>query len=805
MTIIKTWLKVFHKHKSYTAINIFGLSVGFALLMVIVLLLRFDLSYDKHWSDSEHIYRIDSKFFQENTSDQMALSSKLLPERLKKNIPEIEAIARFSRPRKLAVQRGEKMFTEEKIIFSDNESIDLFELDFIEGNPKELLKSPLEIIISDELRSKWFSEGETALNQIVRIRNRYYTIKGIFKSLPKNTHLQFDGLMSYSTILKRYESMVQYELDESIWSPDAYCFIKLTESADLGSVEQKIQKFIDENIRPVIVASGSVEELKPILVNLEQTHFSKGSEFDLPKGNRAFIRSTAIIGFVILLIISINYSNLSMAILVQRHKELGMRRLLGAHRAQIMAQIVGESLICVLLSFALGLIWLFIFDSIFPLEGITMRNIEINTLFSVKLMALSFGGIIILAILSSFYPAIIFSKTSIIDINQRKSGSNAFKNIMITVQFVASFMVISSMLLMKSQVDLLMAFDIGITRSPVVSVELGQNSTPNQVKLVKEMLKNGPGIKNVTDAILQQNSLLGTYNINTELNTAGKRTETVISAGFIGLDYCDVFEIDLKNGRSFRKDIFESNSVLVNQRLADQLYQGDAIDKPIHFRNKTYNIIGIVENFYYRSLREDLEPMALFPTKEYNQDEEAVQTSFQIKIDKENQESSLQHIRKVFAQTHPDFPFSFKFISEKISSFYQEDKNETAITAILGFSAIIIAVFGLVGLISFELNQRMKELCIRKILGANHKSLFFSVSRKQFFLLLIACSISIPSTFLFISDWLNDFSFTINLNTYLLISTLISLSLVFALVLMAMSLKFLEIIKINPAQILRHE
>ena len=444
MINIKALVKVFHKHKSYTAINIFGLSVGFALLMVIVLLLRFELSYDKHWNGSENIYRIDSKFLQGNNVDQLALTSKLLPERLSKLLPEAVGYARFSRPRNISVKVENQLFSEDRILYSDNNSLELFQLDFLVGDSEELLENPQDLIISDELAIKWFGSLAEALDGTVRIKNNYFTVKGIFNAIPKNSHLRFDALMSYGTVMEKYEAYDLKELNTNIWIPDAYCYIKLA-NRDKDEVQQKIQAFIDENVYPLIAASGSNEILEPQLIELEQTHFSTGSSFDQAKGNIAFIKTTSIIAIVILLIICINYANLGMSILVQRHKELGMRRLLGASRAELITQIITESFISVAIGFGLGLVWLFIIDQTISFEFLTGRSIDYQMIFHANNFLLGLGGMLIITLLSSFYPALVFSKTNIIAVKESKREGNMVTNLMIGVQFVASFMVISSM------------------------------------------------------------------------------------------------------------------------------------------------------------------------------------------------------------------------------------------------------------------------------------------------------------------------------------------------------------------------
>jgi putative ABC transport system permease protein len=484
-----------------------------------------------------------------------------------------------------------------------------------------------------------------------------------------------------------------------------------------------------------------------------------------------------------------------------------MRRLLGASRVQIIGQIVFESIISVLISLVIALGWVYLFVLLIPIEDLIGRPIDLIGLFVLDNLLYWVPGILIIALLSSLYPAYLFSKANIVEMDNRRKTAQTFTNIMIGVQFVASFMVISSMFLMKSQLNMLLNFDLGITEEQIVSIELGNRSTNDEVQLLRTQLSNEPGVLEVTDAIIQQNNLIGTYNINTELENAdGSRIETVFSAGFVGFDFCEVFGIEVIEGRDFRPGQLERQSVLVNEKFADEFYQGDAIGKPIHFRNVLYTIIGVVENFHYHSLRDELQALAIFPRGVFNDGLDVpIETSFQIRIDQVNQNHTLDHIKDLFADHYPNYPFGYKYVSDKISAFYEEDQNDASLTAILGFSAIFIAIFGLVGLVSFEINQRLRELSIRKVLGADPKSLFYTITKKQLFVLLLTCLISVPATYLFIRDWLNEFSVSINLSISILIATIATFIIVLLLVLAAMTFKFIEIMRINPSESLRHE
>ena len=241
MISLKTSLKVFHNHKFYTGINIFGLSVGFAFILLIGLVLNYDLGFDKHWQDSESIFRIDYHYSQNESEDQLALCSKFLPERLQADIPEITGVARFSSPRSLTVKIKDQLYTGNAIIYSDQQSLELFGLSLIAGASEGLLAQPGQIIISDVLAQKWFISADLAIGEVIQVRGHTYLIQSVFSPIKHNSHLQFDGLMSYESLFQRNSTNEQNSfMLYKLWIPDAICYIKLSDPL-------QVEKFVPKD------------------------------------------------------------------------------------------------------------------------------------------------------------------------------------------------------------------------------------------------------------------------------------------------------------------------------------------------------------------------------------------------------------------------------------------------------------------------------------------------------------------------------------------------------------------------------
>lgn len=808
MSILKTSIKVFHKHKFYAGINIFGFSVGIALLLIIGLILNFDLGYDKHWSNADQIYRIDYKYSQDGTQDQLALASKFLPERLQDRIPEISGIARFSTHKKQIIRARNQLFLEQQIVFSDQPSLDLFNLEVLYGSENNLLNAPNQIIISEELANKWFDDPTDAINQTV-YSSFYDTdliIKSVFRDLPSNTHFKFNGLISYETLLStKYAHYGEKDMLEDIWLPDATCYVGIIEGSSIEEVSNKSQGFIESEIRPSMLLNGTDESLELKFIPLSNTHFYDQSDFNQPIGNSSFISILTLTGLVILIIISINYTNLSMAILNQRQKELAMRKVLGATRLQLIIQIYLESLLSIFISLVIGISWVTFVDSVFSLKDLFGREITVFHLADGEFIFFVSLLILTISLLAVIYPSLKFTKPIINERGKNKVVLGTFNQVLIAVQFFSTFVVLTSMLLMHWQLNVIEDFDLGFEDDEIVSVEIKEKIQPSSIDKIIDQLSKIPQISLISDAVDSDESLMGIYNFNVHIEPVGTdKIERVYASCFVGVDYCELLNIDLLKGKYLDKNSFKLKEVMVNQTFANQYSDDLIINEPIHLFGRTYRIAGVVEDFHFKSLRSPVEPIILFPRASFTGDENApIKTNYHFKIQGENKQETLNKIEATFLNTYPNQPFTYRYLSDKISSFYKEDQRDAYFITSLGLSIVIISVFGLLALVTFQYRIRTKQLSIKKILGAPTKSLFFDLNKKQLYVIIGTSFVSMPATYLFISDWLSDFSFTINFEWGLVAATLVSLVLVSILSALAMISKYLEIDRLNPAQILR--
>lgn len=807
MIKIKTYLKVFHTHKFYTAINIIGLSIGFGLLLVIALLLNFDLGFDRHWSKSDQIYRIDYKFYTEQKEEHFARVSKFLPERLHQNIAGVEGYAVFSNPRKHLTKIGDQVYSESGIIYSNHASLETFELNFLMGNEDELLKEPNQIIISEKLASKWFTDAYDALNKVIEFRGTNYQVQGVFENIPANSHFKFDGLISYETLLQsgRYDEFDERAFTRSIWRVDAIGYIAINEKREIADIQTAAQQYIDEEVTPILASEGMVERLELKFVPLAETHFYGQSDYDQPTGNASFIKILMMTVFIIIIIVIINYTNLSMAILNQRHKELVMRKILGASRRQLVFQIYIESLLAVIIASMIGFTWVFFADAVFSLSDLFKRPIHINDLFSPNLLSIICASALAVSIISVLYPAIQFSQPSVVERSINRSAKSSISQLFIGGQFLTTFVVISSMILMHWQLKKVNSFDLGLNDKNVISIEMSTPIAPQNIELVNNELSNFPEILAISDAVDNENMVLGINSVVTEVEINGTdKTEISFLAAYVDEDYCQLLDIQLLEGKYTTEKSYDLNEVMVNESFAKLFKNSNLLEEPIYHNNATYRIVGVVEDFHYSSLKNEVQPLILFPRGVYAySNTNPIRTNFHFKIDEQKQNEAIASIEKFFSKTFPNQPFSFRYLTDKINSFYVEDQRDAYFITTLGFCVVLIAIFGLLALVTFEYRSKTKQLCVKKVLGAETQALFLDMNRKQFIMILLACLISMPATFYFISGWLNDYSYKIDLSWTLLLATLFSLILVSFLSLIAMGSKFVEMDKLSPAKVLR--
>ncbi|MHA7101738.1 ABC transporter permease [Roseivirga pacifica] len=804
----KTTLRVFGKHKFYSAINILGLSTGFALCMVIFLILSYDYNHDRLLPAADRTYKLNAKYVTPDKSELYAITSRFLGPKLTEEIPEVEAYGRFSRTRRRIVKVDENYFFEHELLYSDQESIRLFEPKFLLGSANRALTKANELVLTASKAIQWFGSVTQAHNASIFVDGKPFQVVGIIEDLAPNLHLQFKGLLSHKTLDNQFERHSAANYLEELWAAEYFTYVRFAENTIHHEVQAKSQNFLEEKVYPLIRQRGIEEEdLVLDFVPVTDSHFETESAYNMPTGDKDFFKITLIIGAIILIIISINYANLSMALLSTRTKELGMKKVLGATKSQITTQLIFESVLYVIISLLLayGLTYLIIDSRV--LESIINRPLTYNALLQPITFLVSLILAITLAVLSSFYPALKYAKVKLHEVAYAKKQSNMLRSLLITVQFMASLLVITSMLMMKLQLNLVNSQSIGITEDPMLIVDMTDNRMASQAEEIKQKLSTLSSVARITDVKLSSaKHLIGSYSINMEVQqNTGDFKEQIVQSAFVSNNFSNTFDISLVEGRDFSADILSDTSkVLVNQSFVQHMSWDTAIGKKVIHRGRQYEVVGVIKDFYFKSLKQKIEPLILYKKAVFSgSSQNLTRTSFHIVVVPGLENRAASEIEEVFQSFYPEIPFEFTAMEDRIGNMYMDDRKESQLIAILGYIAVLIAILGLVGLSSFEVNQRMKEISIRKVLGASPSTLFINLSLKQIKLIVIAGIIATPLCYLFISNWLNEYVYRIELSTNLILAALISLIAVSILGVVAISAKIIEAGRANPAQTLR--
>ena len=816
---ILTILRQIRKNQTFSMINIFGLAMGMAACIVIAQFVYFHLDFDQHHKDADRIVRVDRLATKKGVNLGItAFTSPMTIEQVMLDLPGVETRVRFkgidyqNNSMVLKSKNGVLSFEQPGIYGVDKEIFDLFDHQFIAGDPKKF-DEPDKIIISRSTAQKYFKNFADAIGANVDIVGNVgestYEIIGVLEDLPENTHFKYEVLMSFPSLEK-------YGLNEESWtSGNMQSYLKLRSMKDQAIVMNHLEKLYEEHAKARLQQYGY--DIQYQLIDLEDIHlFSKaGEDFSEPMDYRLII-ALATIAFIILFIAWINYLNLSLVKTIDRLKEIGIRKVLGSRTRQITALFTTEAVLLNFISFIVALTLTQITapftKALTGLEFSFFRNIEVT-------LAL-FGLVVTGAILIGLYPAAMlrtFNITNILIGNKRNRsiGGIGIRSVLVAIQFTVTFLLIAATVTVYKQVDFMKSADLGIDinnimvlKSPPGDINSDDRKDVVSYNALKTSLLQQSGIHAITNA----GEIPGVpISWATNIHLKNKEKESSLNTKLVsmGLEFLDFFELETVAGRPLRQgdDPWSKGDVVINEKLAELLgfeNPEDAIGAELEGFHVPIQVRGIIENHHHNSLHFDFEPIAyilsswtefyfikfdiaetLEPTKrvgEFNRLVNIVESEWS----------------KVFTEN----PIDYFFLDQSFNQQYDSDERFGKIFGTFSLLAILIACLGLFGLTSFTLQQRTKEIGIRKVLGAEVAHLIVLLSKSYFIMIGIAYSLAIPVAWFFLSDWLEQYHFRIQLGSWLLwFPLLIVLSIAFLTILSRM----MKFIKLNPVDSLKYE
>jgi len=798
MNYMKLTFRNIRRHKVYSLINIGGLAVGLACCFLIISYILYELSYDKYHTYSDRIYRIGMEAEISGSHLKAPRSGAPVAPALVADFPEVENAVRINLLERKPFRYDEKEFNEDRVYFGDNSIFDVFSFELLLGDKADALSAPFSIVLTERLARKYFGE-ENPVGKIISVGNDdQYTVTGVMRNVPRNSHFIFDGLCSFETLTVINPDRM------SAWLPIDYCtYILLQENADYLALEAKFPAFINKYMGSLLEALGGRMEF--FLQPLTDIHLHSHLEVEL-EGNSdiAYVYIFSAVAFLILLIACINFMNLATARAATRSREVGVRKALGAERSRLVNQFLGESIIYGLISVCLAfLIVITALPYISSVSGIDLqldygRNPWLPVTFVLfGLAAGAAAGIYPAFYLSSFEPAGSLKRTILT--GRSKSG---FRSVFVVTQFVISIALIIGTFIISGQLDYLKEKRLGFNKEQVVVLPLTDDTLFDSLPSLKKELMNYDNITGVSASSTVPGGFLAGELVVPE-GFSDDQSQIIRSIA-IDHDFIPVMEIEIIEGRNFSPDFSgdPENSVLINQTAAERFGWEDPVGKTIQlYRSEKLDVIhpqtviGVVKDFHVESLYKKIEPL-------YIQYRPGYFKNLSIRTKATNISATLAFIQSKIEDFAPGNLFDYFFLDASFDSQYRTEEKLNRIFSGFTSIAILIACIGLFGMASFITEMRTKEIGVRKVLGASTSEILLLLLKEFFKWVLIANVIAWPLAWYGMNKWLQNFAYHTEINPAIFVlSGLLSMAVAF----LTVSYQTTRAARANPVDSLRYE
>jgi putative ABC transport system permease protein len=799
----KTAFQILLRYKGFALINIASLTIGMIGCMAIGLFVWDEWQYDKNIPEGQLVYRIYDEQKDNNNIKYMAPVPPVFTSFLQRQYPEVDVTARiFAVPDKYLWKVNDKKNYEGKGWMADSTFFKVFPIAFSKGDPITALNSPSAIIISEGLARKYFG-NQDAMGKTILINNNSLKVSGVFAELPEHFHLDFQYLMA----------MPYKDIPTDSWTWNQfYTYIKFKPGTNVHRVQDKFQAYVRKEIYPTLKQAGFT--FLPLFQQLEDIHLhSSDFVFDNAiRGNITYVRALTVIAIFVLVIACFNFINLATARSLRRAKEIGVRKVVGAGRMQLIFQFIGETILLAFLSMTIAVVTT-IFIVPF-LNDFTGKSIEFSPLRHPLLAAILLAAGIVIGILAGIYPALVLSGFRPVKVLKSMrpvghAGSGILlRHALVVLQFTLSVLLIVSTIIVYRQTKYLNNKDLGFNKEQVVYFSLRDSlsSNPNTLEVFKNELKRSPSVVSVTSGYgLPGDRFAG------DAIMVGAENKELLANVFIGdKNYITTLGLRILAGRDFSENISTdvNEAFIVNETAVKEFGFGTpekAIGQPMSWKEwvpaddahsiKKGKVIGVVADFNYSSLHEKVAAsvIQLYPK---------VALSVAVKLKSHDLKNTLAYINSIWDKFSPVYPLDYKFMDESYGEMYKTEEKLSDLLWIFTVMAIIVGCMGLFGLATFSAEQRMKEIGIRKILGAGIFDIMGLLSKNFLLLVLIASLIAFPIAWWAMNNWLKDFPYRIAISGWIFgIAILCAL----LIALLTVSFQAIKAAVVNPVESLRTE
>lgn len=785
------------KDKTYSLINVSGLTIGITCSLFLFMYILHEVSYDRYHKNAANIYRVISNIKEPDNAFTWAVAQIPLAEELNDNYPEVINTVRFFNTGRTLYKNDDKQFYEEEFCLADSTVFEMFTYEFLYGDPATALDNPFSIVLTEKIAGKYFADASSALGQSIQNQQgEEFKVTGVLKDVPLNSHFIFDALISRNTRPKFQGSWGNFGVFTYLQLPDGY---------DLSKMYASLDTVIKEKVNPIFEQYGITikYELQPILdIHL----YSKIQDEAEAGGDISYIYIFASIAAFMLIIACINYMNLATARSVNRAKEVGVRKVMGSQRRQLIAQFITESVVIALIAMLLSMILIYALLPSF--NTLANKSLPFSYILQGPVILSLLGIVLFVGVVGGSYPAFYLSGFNPVNVLKgklsTKGGSAVFRKVLVVFQFGISIFMLISTLIVFDQLQYMRNKDLGFEKERVVRLDLDEPALREKVQGLKDRLKQTPEVISVGTASTSPGQGIGKLLLKVEDNE-GKLTDRGVDLYNADFDFVKTMGMHIVEGRDFSRDIISDTTyaVLVNESMVKRMSWDDPIGKKFIFAGGGPNntdiekrVVGVIKDYHQNSLYDPIEPLMIILDKNNNY--------VFVRTTEGDVQQSIAAIEKAWKEIFPTYTFESNFLDADFNSQYKADEKRSQIFTVFSGLTIMIACLGLLGLAAFTTEQRTKEIGVRKVIGASIQSLVILVSKEFFLLVGIGMVLAFPAAWYFTHNWLQNFAYRIELREEWL-TFIVSSLLAFTITLATVGFHVVRAASANPVRSLRDE
>ena len=789
---LKIALRTLRRNKSYSFINIAGLSIGLACTLLILLWVQYEFSFDRFHSNYDNLYRVVTEFERGNRKMTETMVPVPLGDELKNFYPEITHAAIFTEYSQFRVEAGGKTGFNQQVGFTEPDFFEMFSFQLVSGDPKTCLKDKNSIVITEESAAYYFGD-KNPMGETILFDNEKFPLRvtGVIKDPPDNSHIQFKMLVPIGPGFGVIGGKDLASWESNVWG----LYVQARKDINVTAFTDKIAELYKTHH---VDKTKYAKKIRSRLQPFKDIHMRSDVDFDSSNHYMMDIKYVYIflsIAVVVFIIACFNFMCLATARSAKREKEVGIRKVSGAFKTDLIKQFMSESFLLVIIAFvfALGLVHLFL-PTLNEISGKEINFALLNKrhiLISVCLVTIVTG------LFSGIYPSLYLSSLQPISLFQRNSLSGgkkgiSFRKLLVTFQYFFTIVLLFVSLVLFKQINFIETKDLGFNPDNVVTLD-----SPGDIdhfEAVKNELLNHPNVISVTQGIRPSLRDQGhaAHNVDWDGNEAD------FELGFdwlaVSYDYDKTFNLTLKEGRFFSEEHpMDTANFILNETAVKAMNIKDPIGIKFRFNKTEGEIIGVVNDFHFSSLRRKIKPLFLVYTKYFG---------LSVKIRPENQEETIKHLSAVWKQFEPEEPFRYSFFDERLKRMYQNERKSKMLMKYFTFLTVVIFFMGLFGLIGYMSQQRTKEIGIRKVLGASTSHITTMIFKDFMQLLITASVFSFPIGYYIGTKWLENFAYRINLSLWMFALIFVF---IFAFSYIIVSFQTIKVARLNPSETLRYE